>query len=300
MPRLRPVYVSRRLSGLRIRDRKSETGVICAFRPLRRLSERIQKKGTAMRETRIKELGEMSGRTASLKDPVFIVGLPGVGHVGKFAADFLKNHLKAEPIIDIVSPYFPPQVTVDENSIVSVAKNSICLAETEERSYLFLVGDHQSGDPAGHYELCEIYADIAARFGVKQIYTLGGLPTGVTAEPEIVGAVTDASQKDALKEAGVRFRKSEPSGGIVGASGLVLYFAGERGIPAACLMGTTSGYMADPRSGKALLTVLGKLFGIDIPADALGDKIAEVEKIVEQLQPPENVQKAEEDLAYFG
>ena len=50
-----------------------------------------------------------------LKDPVFIEGLPGIGHVGKLVADHLVRELNAEKIIEIYSHYFPPQVIVKED-----------------------------------------------------------------------------------------------------------------------------------------------------------------------------------------
>jgi len=45
-----------------------------------------------------------------LKDPIMIVGLPGVGHVGKLVVDHLVEELKAEKIADLYSEHFPPQV----------------------------------------------------------------------------------------------------------------------------------------------------------------------------------------------
>ena len=45
-----------------------------------------------------------------LKNPVFIEGLPGVGNVGKLAAEHLVDELNAKKFAEVYSKYFPPQV----------------------------------------------------------------------------------------------------------------------------------------------------------------------------------------------
>jgi Uncharacterized protein (ATP-grasp superfamily) len=57
--------------------------------------------------------------TVELNNPVMIVGLPGVGHVGKIVVDHLVEELKAEKVADIYSKHFPPQVIVNENSTLN-------------------------------------------------------------------------------------------------------------------------------------------------------------------------------------
>lgn len=253
-----------------------------------------------MKETRVVRLKKIHEK---LNEPIMIVGLPGVGHIGKFTADYLAEYTKAEPVMEILSPHFPPQVMVNEDSTISVMKNKICVAKTEKQDIVFLVGDNQSTSPHGHYELCDIYADIAKNLGVNRIYTLGGYPTLIPEGPQVVGVATKKELVEELKQFGVNFRISEPSGGIVGTSGLLLAFAELNGIEAACLMGTTSGYVVDPNCSKVVLNVLGKIIGIEIPEDALDEKIKEMNKIVEHLKNESfgnNSNDSEEDLAYFG
>ena len=65
-----------------------------------------------MKNTQIKVLEEVS-----LDNPIFIEALPGIGHVGKLAADHLIDELNATKFAEIYSPYFPPQVFIGENGI---------------------------------------------------------------------------------------------------------------------------------------------------------------------------------------
>jgi len=246
-----------------------------------------------------------------LRNPVMIVGLPGVGHVGKFVVDHLTEVLKAEKLVEIYSKHFPPQVIVGEDNVASLVGNRLYLAKTENVDLLILAGDSQSNDPAGHYDLCEIYMDFATKYNVRRIYTLGGYPTGVlNAENYVIGAVNNAEMIDELKEKGIKFNPSEPPGGIVGASGLMLAFAKDKNIDAACLMGTTTGgYIADPQSSKILLERLCEILEIEVDFTELNEKIKNMEQIVEKIKDsvtgeeyeryegsPEN----EEDLNYFG
>lgn len=245
-----------------------------------------------------------------LREPVFLVGLPGVGHVGKLVAEHLIEELDAEKIIEIYSHHFPPQVLVDENSEIHMVNNEMYVCSTEECDILILVGDHQSSTAEGHYQLCDLYLDIAEEFGIKRIYTLGGFPTGqLTYSDEVLGAVNNLDLKEGLQNAGVVFKENEPGGGIVGASGLILGLSKFRKMDAACLMGLTSGYLVDPKSAQSLLKVISRLFSIEIDEGPLEERAKEMEKIVARLKEVEQQQQQmampetsikDEDLRYIG
>ncbi|WP_292466316.1 proteasome assembly chaperone family protein [Methanolobus sp.] len=244
-----------------------------------------------------------------LKDPILIVGLPGVGHVGKLVAEHIVEELDAEKIIEIYSHHFPPQVLVDENSEIQLVNNELFVCHTEKHDIIVLIGDHQSSSTEGHYKLCTVYLELAQEFGVQRIYTLGGFPTGqLTHSNEVLGAVNNIELIEELKEYGVTFKEGEPGGGIVGASGLLLGLSKFKNIDAACLMGLTSGYLVDPKSAQSLLKVICKIFEIDIDEGPLEERAKEMEKIVARLKEVEQQQKGmpemgtvnDEDLRYIG
>ncbi|MDI9394224.1 MAG: proteasome assembly chaperone family protein [Euryarchaeota archaeon] len=243
----------------------------------------------------------------SLKNPIMVVGLPGVGLVGKLVAEHLIEELEAERIMEVYSPHFPPHVLVNQDCTVRPVSNAIYQGKANETDILFLVGDHQSTTSQGHYELCSFYLDIAEELKVTRIYTLGGYPTGkLTYEDTVLGVANSTDLIEEIKKYGVEFRESEPSGGIVGASGLLVAFSGMRGIDAACLMGMTPGYLMDPKSAQSLLKVLCKILGIEVNTDSLQKKAEEMENIIEKLKEKEEqqnfleVKPTEEDLRYIG
>lgn len=237
-----------------------------------------------------------------LEEPVLIEGLPGVGHVGKLAAEHLLEEFDAELVRRVYSEHFPPQVTVEDGRTTLACAEVYAIRKTE-RDLLVLTGDHQAGDGPGHYRLGEAFLEVASEFDVERIYALGGVPTGeLVDEPDVVGAATtDASIED-LEAIGVEFRENEPAGGIVGVSGLVLGLGERRGLPAACLMGETSGYLVDPKSARAVLDILTELVGFEVDFASLEERADEMEEVVRTIQEMEADAAApsEEDLRYIG
>jgi len=169
---------------------------------------------------------------------------------------------------------------------------------------LILVGDFQSISNEGHFELVNAYIDIAKKFSARRIYTLGGYGVGrLVEEPYVIGAANSPEIVEELKRYGVRFEPGEPGGGIIGASGLLLGVSKLENIPAACLMGVTSGYMVDPKSAKVVLDVLCKMLDLKVSAEALEERAKEMEKIIAQIKEMQEMAiqqwKSDEDLRYF-
>lgn len=254
-----------------------------------------------MRETFVRRIKDLD-----LKDPILVEGLPGVGHVGKLVAEHLIEELEAELVIEIYSPHLPPQVIVLDDGTVKQVRNEIYAYHGEDRDFLLLVGDYQSATNEGHYELTGTFLDLCEEFGVKRIYTLGGYGTGQFVDkPQVLGATNSLELVEEMKEYGVVFQENEPGGGIVGVSGLLVGLSRLRDIDAVCLMGTTSGYLVDPKSAQEVLRVLSKALNIEVDMQALEERAKEMERIVGKLREMEKAQapfetSGEEDLRYIG
>ena len=46
-----------------------------------------------------------------------------------------------------------------------MVNNEMYICSTDECDLLLLVGDHQSNTTNGHYELCDLYLDLAEEMG---------------------------------------------------------------------------------------------------------------------------------------
>jgi uncharacterized protein (TIGR00162 family) len=239
---------------------------------------------------------------ADLKDPVFIEGLPGVGHVGKLAAEHLVEELESDLLRRVYSTHFPPQVSV-EDGLTQLACAEIHAVYAGETEMLVLTGDHQAQNTEGHYGLTDTLLDIAQEFGASPVYALGGVPTGeLIEEYDVIGATTTEAQRETLREFGVNFRDNEPAGGIVGISGLLLGLGKRRDVSAACIMGETSGYLVDPKSAQAVLEVLEEAIGFEVDFESLESRADEMEDVVRKIQEMDQGQAAgpDEDLRYIG
>ncbi len=245
----------------------------------------------------------------SLKDPIFIEGLPGVGNVGKLAAEHLIDQLKAVKFVDIVSKYFPPQVIVKDDGLVRLVSNEMYYVQRsdKENDLVFLVGDYQGVTPEGQYMLSDRVLNIVKELGVTKIFTLGGYGIGkMVDKPRVLGAATDLELIREMKELGVVFSKGEPGSGIVGASGLLLGLGLIYGMQSVCLMGETSGYFVDPRAAEVVLEVLVRKLDVQIDYEALRHKAQQIDQITARLkdmetqQGPEGIGERREDLGYIG
>ncbi len=240
-----------------------------------------------------------------LNNPLLIEGLPGIGNVGKLAVEHLIEETKAKRFAEIYSKDFPPQVFINPDGTVKLVNNEFYYLKAKkknDRDIVLLTGDYQGLSSQGQYELVEKILDICEELGVKEIFTLGGYGLGHDIEePKVLCATTDKSLVKVMKKHGAVFKKNEPGGGIVGASGLLLGIGKIRGFQGTCFMGETPGYLVDPKSAKAVLKVLMKATGLKVGLSALEKKAKEIEHIAHQLREIEGMSKEKnEELKYIG
>ncbi|ESS11624.1 MAG: TIGR00162 family protein [uncultured archaeon A07HR60] len=239
----------------------------------------------------------------NLEDPTLIEGLPGVGHVGKLAAEHLLDEYDGELVRRVYTTEFPPQVSVNDDGVTELTCAEFHAVETEDADLLVLTGDHQAASNDGHYRVTEAFLDVAETFGATRAFALGGVPTGeLVEEYTVLGAVSDTTLKSDLEAADVEFRPDEPAGGIVGVSGLLVGLGDRRGFDAGCLMGETSGYLVDPKSARAVLEVLGEVLGFNVNFESLEDRAEEMEEVVGKIQEMQEGGPAmpDDELRYIG
>ncbi|MCL4323839.1 MAG: proteasome assembly chaperone family protein [Candidatus Thermoplasmatota archaeon] len=231
-----------------------------------------------------------------------VCGLPGIGNVGRITVDYMVEKLKMEKVLEIYSSHFPAQVFVDSEGKVHLNRNTLFYKKLSKTKSLFVfTGDFQGNTPEGQYELSWKLLDIAREMNVGIIYTLGGYGVGKLVEsPRILGAFTDSSLKADLIKNGVKFPEGEPGGGIVGSNGLIVGLAYKFfRIPAACLMGETSGYFPDPKAALEILKALSKLIGIKISLSDMEERCKNLSEITDKMQSDMADKEKKDDLGYF-
>ena len=244
-----------------------------------------------------------------LKQPVLIQGLPGIGNVGRIAAGYLVNELKAKLFAELYSPHFLPLVVVRPDGIMRPIKAEFYYYKSKQNDFVFLIGDSQSITSHGYYEIAGKIVELAKEVGVKEIFTLGGLGIEkLVKEPKVVGAANSETMKRKLERYGIEVR-GEVITNIVGIAGLVPALAKNEGIDAACLLAETPGFplvVADPMAAESMLRTLLKIFDLKID---LGKLEKEAKELEEKLKKTREMQrrmleqlKAEErkEIGYIG
>lgn len=231
-----------------------------------------------MKNTTIKFL-----RKPKLRKPIFIEGLPGMGYVGKLAAEHLLEQLHTKKFAEIHSPHFPPHVVIEGKGGLRALRNELFHARSDGSDIIIWVGDVQPVSPEGHYEIVERVLGEVKKLGVKQVFTLGGYATGKYSrkQPRVI-AMGDAKLLQKLKSLGVVIEKG--GGPIIGAAGLLLGLGQLQRIPGACLLGETHGMLVDHRAAQAVLQVLVGMLKVKVDMTNLEQRAKSTELLIERVR----------------
>lgn len=196
--------------------------------------------------------------TPKLKNPVLVEGLPGFGSVGKISSELLIKSSEAELFAEYYSPFLPDYVIVNESGICCPPCYKFYASKRERKpSAVILTGDSQpqAENVVAHYEICEELLDFAKRLGCTFVVTIGGVPVSTGRKEVYVAASAPRFIEKAVGLGGIIYGK----GRIMGATGLLLGLAKERGLPGLCLLGATSDVRSDKDAGLAVFDLLRKI-----------------------------------------
>jgi len=216
-------------------------------------------------------------KKVSLKKPILIEGLPGIGNVARISVDFLINKLKAKKILELYSFHFPNAVFLGENHKVEMPRIEFYHYKHKTRDIVFLIGDIQPADEYASYSFSEQIIEVAHSLKVSEIITLGGINSREeTEKPKVYGAFTDESFIKPLKKIGVSFER-KGSIILIGAAGLMLGLGELKKIKGFALLAETT--IEQNRLGlnaaKAILLVLVKYLGLKISEKEINSDLKE-------------------------
>jgi hypothetical protein len=198
----------------------------------------------------------------ALENPIFVQGLPGFGNVGKIAAHLLIKFCGAKPFMELFSPSFPDYVSVSSKGICHLPRYEFFAAPMEKNNFIVMTGDTQPSfdDVLGHYAICGEVIDVVQKFGCRLIVTIGGMPMNEEKAQVFVAATSPRLAQEFMDKGAVIYSK----GRIVGATGLILGLAKERGLEGLCLLGATSGFRTDRGAGFSVFKFLMKALGNEV------------------------------------
>jgi uncharacterized protein (TIGR00162 family) len=220
-----------------------------------------------------------------LNKPVMICGLPGIGSVAWLAVNHLQKELKAELFAEVLSPMFSPKVWLTDDGIVKLMKGEFYFWKNKSPApdLLLFTASEQPYSPEGQYELADVVLEVARKFQVARVITMGGMATDqFTEEPKVYVGATDP---DLVKELEGYGAVKLAGGAITGSNGLLFGLAKPRNLPAVCLLAETPGYLSlDANAAKAALLLSMKLLSISVDLTALDKQAKENNEAVQRAK----------------
>ncbi len=221
-----------------------------------------------------------------LHNPLFIEGLPGIGNVGKVAADFLIEELKAVKLYSFFSYRFPHSVFVNEKNLIEMPKIEIYYKKYgngKKRDLLILSGDIQPIDEESCYAFCEEVLKIVQQYKCSEIITTGGIGLQTIPEkPRVFCTANDAQLCKEYTQKGMLVEKEifGVVGPIVGVSGILLGLGKRNGVKGVALLAETFGHpmYLGIKGAKEILRVLENKFRLGIDLARMSKEIVQVEK----------------------
>lgn len=200
-----------------------------------------------------------------------ICGLPGIGSVGKVAADYISTALGCSSVKTFFSPSFPPQVMVSGGR--AELMHAELLRSRDKENIFVLSGDAQPLDVLGMHGLAGDILQAIESEGITDVITLAAF-VGETAE-SILGTATDPESAAQLQDSGIPLLRS---GAIGGMNGLLAGLAPLYNMRGYCLLGTSSeGDLVDITAAMNLLYALRDLFNLEMDFSLMESILVEEE-----------------------
>lgn len=218
-----------------------------------------------------------------LKNPILIVGLPGIGNIGKIVVDFMIEELKAKKLYEISGHSMPNSVFVNEDNLVELPKIEMYHKHlTNNSDLLLLTGDVQPIDEESCYEFCEDVADLCLNYNVKEIITLGGIGLGEAPKKPRIFCTGNSHEliKKYKEGTTINTKVYGVVGPIVGVSGLLVGIAEKKKIKAISLLAETLGHpmYLGIKGAKETLNIIDKKLKLKLNTKKLDKEIAQLDK----------------------
>lgn len=226
----------------------------------------------------------------SLRNPIAVVGFPGIGSVGKIAVETLAKVLGAQQAMEFFSKESPSRILV-KNGISHLPRSEMYFykaAPDETSDLIILTADAQPSSDEGVYEYADYITKEFNRLGVKSVYALAAYEQEYStffshypAPPRIFVSASSESNRDRICE--LTGLVAIEKGVITGANGVVPTYASTiYNMDGVCLLGETMGIIrTDYRAAQKLLQKFVEIIGLRANFDMLDEPALKVIEIIE-------------------
>lgn len=195
--------------------------------------------------------------TPDINKPILIAAMQDMGDIGSVAIHFINKNLKTMPFRNVSACY--PNYVVDRGGYIDYQQEKWQYRYTQD-VIVFGGGVGQPQTNEELYVLCQDVIDIAKKYSVQLIYTLGAFHTerNLDKRPKTFVTTTSQGLTDQIRNLGI---ETTPSSSLItGFNGLILGFAKMNNIQGIGLYAEIN----DPqipqyRSAKSVLQILERL-----------------------------------------
>jgi proteasome assembly chaperone (PAC2) family protein len=193
----------------------------------------------------------------SVTKPILIAAMQDMGDIGNLSVQFINKAIGTTPFRYVLTPY--PNYVVDRGGYIEFRQE-----RWEYRYSTNLItfggglGQPQTNDEL--YALCKDVINIAKKYSVQLIYTLGAFRTEreLGKKPRSLATTTSSALKEKILKLGIE--TTPPSSVISGFNGLILGFASDANLQGIGLYAEINEpQIPQYRSVKSVLELLEKL-----------------------------------------
>ncbi len=230
----------------------------------------------------------------NIKNPVILIGLPGIALVGKLAITSIKDSIKAKEFLTIQYFDFPAQSVVEEGDL-QIPTAQLYYKPTDQEDgndFFILTATYQPKTPEGVFEFSKRFCEEMDKItggNIKMYLSTGAMLSDIVHDPPLVYVCgTDKKLVNSFLE--YENTKLYEGGYISGANGIIPAYAGKNNFgPGLCLLAETlplpmMTLALDPRSSKALVSLIKDYFSIEMDFSKLNEKIKEIENVHESIK----------------
>jgi Archaeal enzymes of ATP-grasp superfamily len=220
---------------------------------------------------------------AAVEEMTLIEGFPGVGLVGKIAADHLIEVFGMRHHANIFCAELPAVAVYHEED--ATLRPPMRLYVDEDRSLVVLQSDVPVG-PAAAAEIAECLEEWSTGRAIRPIY-LSGIPRDQDAEGPRLYGVGNARGVQRLEAAGIA--TPAETGLISGPTGVLLHHAIRQEASVVGLVVGSDPRFPDPEAAEVLVrTGIAPLVDVEIPVDELIDSAEQIraakQRLAQQMQ----------------
>lgn len=228
-------------------------------------------------------------RKLKLKDPIAIVGSPGLRSVGKLVVDTLVEKLQPQLFAELFSYGFPSiyygpsylcapshvGAQIAKGSVVELPSVKLYILNNKKQEQaqsrdIVIISGYQAYDPFNQYMVADKLTDLFTELHIKEVISLGAqvIEVGVRC------CATDVELLEEMYKYGIEKTHVDR---FIGFSGLVAAIGREKGIKGVCLFANTTPNSIEPEypdfnAAKGLLEKVGEIVGLKVDISDLEER----------------------------